>query len=200
MHALCCCSVYGGGSAHTHRLHTVDICLLMVVYQGVCKCMQVCVGYVFSVVGTLILLSQPRCATWCYETWPPHHHHHPAHTPTIAAPSPLLSSKPAQNSALRHMWKQFSQCPEQGSPHTHKQTYIHTSLIHTQDTHSVHTHPSHIVCADIHTPSIRSHVTLICPLLRCSLHGIWQCVNSTMILNCYQVVYTQSVNHVYPPG
>lgn len=122
----------------------------------------------------------------------------PPPSPTIAAPSPPLSSKPAQNSALRHMWKQFSQCPEQGSPHTHKQTYTHTSLTHTQDTHSFHTHPAHIVCTDIHTSSIRSHVTLICPLLRCSLHGIWQCVNSTVILNCYQVVYTQSVSHVYP--
>lgn len=177
--------------------HITDVCVPIVVYQGVCRRTGVCVGYVFSVVGNLILLSQPRCAAWCYETWPPP----TPPSPTIAAPSPPLSSKPAQNSALRHMWKQFSQCPEQGSPHTHKQTYTHTSLIYTRTHTHTHTHftltPSHILCADIHTPSIRSHVTLICPLLRCSLHGIWQCVNSTVILNCYQVVYTQSVSHVY---
>lgn len=105
--------------------------LQMFVYQS--WFIKVCVSYVFSVVGTLILLSQPRCAAWCYETWPP-----PPPT-TIAAPAAPLSSKPAQNSALRHMWKQFSQCPEQGSPHTHKQTYTHISVIHIY-TWKIHTH------------------------------------------------------------
>lgn len=76
-----------------------------------------------------------------------------------SSPSPCLSSRAAQNSALRHMWKQFSQCSEQGSPHTHKQTYtppLHThtdtrdTLISrspfTYTTHR-HTHTQHaIIC------------------------------------------------------
>lgn len=93
-----------------------------------------------------------------------------------SSPSARLSSKAAQNSALRHMWKQFSQCSEQGSLHTHKQTYTHThtSLPHTltQETHRFHAHPLHILHTDTHTPSMRSHVTLICSLSRCSLLGI----------------------------
>lgn len=92
-----------------------------------------------------------------------------------SSPSPCLSSRAAQNSALRHMWKQFSQCSEQGSPHTHKQTYT-PPLLHThtdtQETRSFHAHPLHILHTDIHTLSMRSYVTLICSLLRCSLLGI----------------------------
>lgn len=78
-----------------------------------------------------------------------------------SSPSPCLSSRAAQNSALRHMWKQFSQCSEQGSPHTHKQTYTPPPPPHTHtDTRDTlisrspftytthrHTHTQHaIIC------------------------------------------------------
>lgn len=102
--------------------------------SGLSRCVQmhvsVCRLCVFSRGKSNSALAAQMCCMVLWNLTPPP-------SPTIAAPSPPLSSKPAQNSALRHMWKQFSQCPEQGSPHTHKQTYTHTLLIHT---HKIHTH------------------------------------------------------------
>lgn len=63
--AGCMFSVECGGCAHAGCLHITDVCLLIMVYQGVQMHASVCR---LSVVGNLILLLQPRCAAWCYET------------------------------------------------------------------------------------------------------------------------------------
>lgn len=36
---ICCTGVYGGGYAHADCLHITDVCVPIVVYQGVCQCM-----------------------------------------------------------------------------------------------------------------------------------------------------------------
>ncbi len=66
---------------------------------------------------------------------PPFKTHTHTHTHTFSPP-PI-----APRTALRHMWKQFNQCPEQtGSlSHTHTHTHIHI----TYQSHT-HTHSSHI--------------------------------------------------------
>lgn len=142
-HVCTCVQCWGGvcgGWGCEHAL-TLQMCVSHPLeYQGERRGMSVCVCSlcVFSRGNSNSALAAQMC---CMVLWnlnpppaPPHTHTH-IHTPPTAAPSPSLSSKPAQNSALRHMWKQFSQCPEQGSPHTHTHTH---RRIRTENTHISH--------------------------------------------------------------